>query len=77
MPEPQQQAPKSSMNLDDILFVLFRHKWKILLCAALGIAAAASVYLLKQRLYQSEAKLMVRYVVDRSAVDSLDSDAEG
>ena len=65
------------MNVDDILFVLFRHKWKILLCAALGIAAAASVYLYKQRLYQSEAKLMVRYVVDSSAVDTLDSQPKG
>ena len=61
------------MNLDDVLFILFRHKWKILFCAALGIAAAASAYLFKPRLYESEAKLMVRYVVDRSAVDTLDS----
>jgi uncharacterized protein involved in exopolysaccharide biosynthesis/Mrp family chromosome partitioning ATPase len=71
MPEAQRQAPDSSMNLDDILFILFRHKWKILLCAAIGFAAAAAVYLFKQRLYESEAKLMVRYVVDRSAVDTL------
>ena len=61
------------MNLDDVLFILFRHKWKILLCAALGIAAAASAYLLKPQLYESEAKLMVRYVVERSAVDTLDA----
>ena len=74
MPEPQRQLPESSMNLDDILFILFRHKWKILLCAALGLAAAAGAYFFKQRVYESEAKLMVRYVVDRSAVDVIDSE---
>ena len=61
------------MNLDDVLFILFRHKWKILLFATLGIAAAATAYLLRQKLYESEAKLMVRYVVDRSSVDTLDA----
>jgi uncharacterized protein involved in exopolysaccharide biosynthesis/Mrp family chromosome partitioning ATPase len=61
------------MNLDEVLFILFRHKWKILLCAALGIGAAAFVYLSHQPVYESEAKLLLRYVVDRSAIDSLDS----
>ena len=73
MPPPQKDATKPSLNLDEILFILFRHKWKILFCTALGIAAAVNVYLHYQPLYESEAKLMLRYVVDRSAVDSLDS----
>ena len=31
--------------MQDILYVLFKHKWKILLCAAIGIGAAAAVFL--------------------------------
>jgi succinoglycan biosynthesis transport protein ExoP len=63
----------SGLNFHDILFVLFRHKWKILLCTLVGVAAAAAVYFLLPPVYQSEAKLFVRYVVDKSAIDGLDS----
>ncbi len=69
-----EQEPKSpGLNPYDILFILFRHKWKILLCAATGMLAAAAVYLLLPPVYVSEAKLFVRYVVDKSAIDGLDS----
>ena len=61
------------MNLDDVLFTICRHKWKVLLCAAVGFSAAAFVYLRYEPVYESDAKLLVRYVVDRSAVDALDS----
>ena len=53
--------------------MLFRHKWKILLCAAGGLIASLAVYFLLPPIYESEAKLFVRYVVDKSAVDGLDS----
>jgi succinoglycan biosynthesis transport protein ExoP len=67
--EPSSSGPK----LNDILFILFRHKWKILLCAALGIVGAGGIYFLLPPIYESRAKLIVRYVVDRSAVDNLDA----
>lgn len=73
MPEFEQQPGHSSMNLYDILFMLFRHRWKILFCAAAGIIAAAAVYFLLPPPYESEAKLLVRYVLDKSAVDGLES----
>jgi polysaccharide biosynthesis transport protein len=72
-PEFQQEASSSGLNLHEILLILFRHKWKILLCAAAGILAAAAMYFLLPPGYQSEAKLFVRYVVDKSAVDGLDA----
>jgi len=68
-PEP----PQSSMNFHDILFILFRHKWKIFGCATAGILAAAGVYFFLPAQYESQAKLFVRYVMDRSAIDGLDS----
>jgi polysaccharide biosynthesis transport protein len=74
MPElEQQEATQSGMNVHEILFMLFRHKWKILLCAMAGLLAAAALYFLLPPVYESEAKLFVRYVVDKSAVDGLDS----
>ena len=61
------------MNVHDILYVLFKHKWKILLCAAIGIGAAAAVFSLSPPAYESQAKLLVRYVVDTSAIDQVDA----
>lgn len=62
----------SSVKLGDILFALFKRKWIVILCALLGIIAAAAVYLRYPPMYQSQAKLLVRYVVERSAVDPIE-----
>src|SRR6266513_5623806 len=63
----------SAMHLSDILFVLFKRKWTIILCALLGLIAAAAYCYLFPPAYQSQAKLLVRYVLERSAVDSIDN----
>jgi succinoglycan biosynthesis transport protein ExoP len=72
-PDFEPEATRSGLNFHDVLFVLFRQKWKIFLCTIAGIIAAAAAYLFFPRLYESEAKLFVRYVVDKSAIDGLDS----
>lgn len=41
----------------------------ILICTMIGLGAAAAVFTIKGALYQSQAKLLVRYVLERSAVD--------
>jgi uncharacterized protein involved in exopolysaccharide biosynthesis/Mrp family chromosome partitioning ATPase len=63
----------SGMHLSDILFALFKRKWTILICAAVGIIAAAAFYFVYPPVYESQAKLLVRYVLERSAVDSIES----
>jgi uncharacterized protein involved in exopolysaccharide biosynthesis/Mrp family chromosome partitioning ATPase len=63
----------SGFSVADVIFALYKHKKKILLCAALGLIAAAAVALLYPPVYESQAKLLVRYVVERSTVDALDS----
>jgi polysaccharide biosynthesis transport protein len=62
----------SGFGLHDILFMLFRHKWKIIFFTLAGLIAAAALYFATPPAYQSEAKLMVRYVMDRGGVDGLD-----
>ena len=69
----QQQSPSSGMGIYDILFMLFRHKWKIISFGLGGVLAAAAVYILMPPMYESDAKLFVRYVVDQSVVDGIDS----
>src|SRR4029453_2954301 len=63
----------SGLNLSAILFALFKRKWTIILCALLGISGAAAFYVFYPRTYQSQAKLLVRYVLERSAVDSIET----
>src|ERR1700746_2283046 len=71
--EFEEQPVPSGFDLSDILFVLFRHKWKIIFCGLVGLIAASAVYFLVPPAYESQAKLLVRYVMERSAVDGLDN----
>jgi len=63
----------SGVNLSDILFALFKRKLTIMLCVAVGIIAGAAFYFFYPPVYESQAKLLVRYVLERSAVDSIDN----
>ena len=62
----------SSLHVSDILFALFKRKWTIILCALVGIIAGAAFYFFYPPVYESQAKLLVRYVLERSAVDSIE-----
>lgn len=52
------------MSLADIYFVIFRHKWKILIIGGSGILLALLLPLVWRLPYQSEAKLLIKYVLD-------------
>src|SRR5439155_10167336 len=64
----------SGLNVNAILFALFKRKRTIILCAAVGIIAAAAFYFFCPPLYESQAKLLVRYVLERSAVDPIEAE---
>ena len=72
IPEGPAPAAHSGFNVTDVLAATFKHKGKIILCGVAGLIAAAAVYIFYPPLYQSEAKLLVRYVLDRSPVDPVD-----
>ncbi len=72
MRDTQQDTNESGFTLNDVIFILFKHKWKLLICVVAGLISAACVYLTSPVLYESQAKLLVRYVVDRT-IDSQDS----
>jgi len=71
--EPRPELQHSSLSISDILSALFKHKRNILVCVAAGLVAAAAVYLFYPPVYQSEAKLLVRYVLERSGIDPIES----
>lgn len=68
----QGQEANSGFELNDILFVLLKHKWKIIALALIGLAGAVAVYLFDPPLYQSEAKLLVKYVLERNGIDAVE-----
>ena len=65
---PIPPPPAPGLTLSDIYYVLFRHKWKILMISALGLIAACLLPLVWRRPYISEAKLLIRYVLDNRSV---------
>ena len=69
----QETHHHSGIHLSDILFALFKRKWTIILCALVGIIAAAAFYFFYPPVYESQAKLLVRYVLERSAVDPIEA----
>jgi len=66
------ESGMASVNINDILFALFKHKKKILLGTIAGLVVAVAVFFFYPPSYESDAKLMVRYLVERSTVDSME-----
>src|SRR5207248_9168988 len=69
MPQHHTEAEPSNLNLSSILLAVFKRKRTVLFSTVAGGIAAAAVYLLWPHTYESDAVLLVRYVLDRSAVD--------
>ncbi len=62
---PGKPAPEGGgLNLGEIYYVLFRRKWLILLLSLAGIGVAAWLRISTPPTYQSEAKLLVRYILE-------------
>ena len=57
-------APPAGLDLRFFYYVVFRHKWKIAVFFAAGLTAAVAMCIVKGPVYQSEAKLLVRYVLE-------------
>ena len=73
MPEQRTEAEHSNFNLTSVLIAIFKWKRTILAFTLLGIIAAAAVYFLYPRVYESDARLLVRYVLERSGYDPVDA----
>src|ERR1700761_1151667 len=65
-----QSIEPPAMTPGDIYFILFRHKWKIILLSLAGVVAAAAYWWYYPPPFESEAKLFVRYVLDSRAVNT-------
>src|ERR1044071_4287277 len=60
--EERVPGPPPGLDMKGIYYVLFRHKWKIISLSLTGMMGAVAMYFLNPPAFQSEAKLLVRYV---------------
>lgn len=69
------EGPSSGLSLGDVYYTLFRHKWKIVLVFLAGIVAAAGLYLAKPPMHQSQAKILIRFILESKNTVAADDDA--
>ena len=69
------EAPPAGISPGDIYFVVFRHKWKIVIMALLGLVAAGYYYFTRQPQFQSEAEIFIRYVTDSHGLNPSDNNS--
>ena len=69
----QSTTPKSSFGVQEILYVVFKHKWKILFLSLLGFGAAVVLHLKQKPIYKSESKLLIKYVMATGTVDPFEN----
>src|SRR5664279_487523 len=72
--QPQPHQPPAGMTVGDIYYVLFRHKWKIIVLSLAGILAATTFYYRNPPPYQSQAELLIQYVQEVRSVTLPGSD---
>jgi len=64
------------ISIGDIYYVLFRRKWMLIGFALAGILAAVGFYFTRSPVYQSEAKLFIRYLQENKSVSAYGSDSK-
>ena len=70
MPEHRTEPEHSNFNLRNILFAIFKWKRTILGFTLVGILGRGGVLFFLPTVYESDARLLVRYVLERSGLRS-------
>jgi uncharacterized protein involved in exopolysaccharide biosynthesis/Mrp family chromosome partitioning ATPase len=61
---PSHSTASVSLSLGDVYYILFRHKWKILVISLIGVLGFFVVPWVMPKSYVSEAELLIRYVTE-------------
>jgi polysaccharide biosynthesis transport protein len=67
--------PPASITLQDIYYVIFRHKWMSAILVAIGLACSLAVYWLFPFPYISEAILYIPYIQEATAPVEMEGNA--
>jgi uncharacterized protein involved in exopolysaccharide biosynthesis/Mrp family chromosome partitioning ATPase len=66
--DAEMESSGGGLAVTDVYYVLFRRKWVVLAGVVFGVAAACGLWKLRQPLFKSEAKLLVKYVVEPQVI---------
>src|SRR5205085_5649721 len=66
--EIPEAPPPGGLKIGDVYYVLFRHKWKIIVLFVASVIAALGVFMVTPPAYISEAKLIVHYVLESTSL---------
>jgi Mrp family chromosome partitioning ATPase/uncharacterized protein involved in exopolysaccharide biosynthesis len=66
--DADEESSGGGIAITDVYFVLFRRKWLVVAGLALGVVAACGLWKLRQPLFKSEAKLLVKYIADTPVI---------
>lgn len=69
MQKSPSKTTSGGFNISDVLYIVFKHKWKIIILSLLGFGASVAVLLNQKPVYSSTAKLLVRYVMETGTFD--------
>jgi polysaccharide biosynthesis transport protein len=72
----EEKKESTGLNVGDIYYVLFRHKWKIILISLAALAVAAALFINTPPMYQTEARLFLRYMVENQGVSPADNTSQ-
>lgn len=67
-------AAPTNIQIDDVLFALFRRKWWVILFSILGVAVAGGIWYMMPKMYESTAKIMIRYVAESGSLNPVDGE---
>jgi uncharacterized protein involved in exopolysaccharide biosynthesis/Mrp family chromosome partitioning ATPase len=67
MNESEHSEQSSSLGPNDILFVLFKHKYKIVFFIVLAFIAGGALKFVKPPMFESKAKILIKYVKENRA----------
>jgi uncharacterized protein involved in exopolysaccharide biosynthesis/Mrp family chromosome partitioning ATPase len=74
---PKQIAPPApTMGLGDIYYILFRHKWLVIILSAVAVAVGVVLVVTAKEPYTSEAKLLVKYVKEAKPPEELQGETD-
>lgn len=69
MQKSQKQNPQAGFGVEDIVYILFKHKWKIIILSLIGFVASGMVFSKRKVLFQTQAKILISYVLNKNTVD--------
>ncbi len=74
---PKQTPPPSpGITLGDVYYILFRHKWLIAILSLVALALATLVLLFWPMPYQSEARVLIKYVKETKPPEQTAADSQ-